>query len=112
MRRGEIRYADLGGGFGRRPALIVTATELVAVLNAITCAPISTRLRGIPTKVPVGLDEGLREPSEIACDALLTVRKEDLDTVPLGSLHPERLPEVDRAMARALDIRGSNLPRA
>lgn len=112
MHRGEIRYADLGGGFGRRPVLIVTATEMLEVLNAITCAPISTRLRGIPTKVTVGAEEGLRKTSEIACDALLTVHKQDLDTVPLGSLSPARFPELDRAIARALDIRREHLPLA
>ena len=112
MRRGDIRYADLGGGFGRRPVVIVTATELLGVLNAITCAPVSTRLRGIATKVPVGTDEGLREPSEIACDAMLTIHKQDLDTAPLGSLSPSRFPELDRAIARALDIRREHLPLA
>lgn len=112
MRRGDIRYADLGGGFGRRPVVIVTATELIAVLTALTCAPISTTLRGIATKVAVGTREGLREPSEIACDALTTIHKDDLDTVPLGSLDPRRFAELDRAIARALDMRREHLPLA
>lgn len=112
MHRGEIRYADMGGGFGHRPVVIVTATELLAVLTAVTCAPISTRLRGIATKVAVGEAEGLREPSEVACDALATIHKDDLDTVPLGSLSPERFDELDRAIARALDMRREHLPLA
>lgn len=110
MRRGELRYADLGGGFGRRPVLVVTATELLSVLSAVTCAPVTTRLRGIPTKLTLGEAEGLREASEAACDALLSVRKDDLDTVPLGWLDASRFPELDRAIARALDIRREHLP--
>lgn len=112
MRRGEVRYADVGGAFGRRPVLILIASELVPVLNGITCAPITTTVRGIPTRVPLGQAEGLREPSEAACEALATLAKGDIDTVPLGSLDVLRLPELDRAIARALDVRRAHLPPA
>ncbi len=110
MRRGEIRYADLGGSSGRRPVLIVTASEIIAVLNAVTCAPITTTIREIPTRVPMDTKEGLRERSEAACEALMTLNKADIDSVPIGSLDDLRLHEVDRAIARALDIRKASLP--
>ncbi|MBI4730222.1 MAG: type II toxin-antitoxin system PemK/MazF family toxin [Acidobacteria bacterium] len=110
MRRGEIRYADAGGGFGRRPVLIVTATEIIPVLKAVTCAPITTSVRGIPTRVSLGRAEGLRRESEAACEALATLNKADIDAAPLGSLDETRFLELDRAVARALDIRRANLP--
>lgn len=110
MRRGEIRYADVGGGFGRRPVVIVTASEIIPVLNAVTCAPVTTTLRGIPTRVPLGRKEGLREKSEAACEALVTLRKSDIDAAPLGALDDARFLELDRAIARALDVRRANLP--
>lgn len=110
MRRGEIRYADVGGGFGHRPVLIVTATEIISVLNAVTCVPITTTVRGIPTRVPLGRPEGMRQKSEAACEALLTLRKSDIDSAALGSLDEARFLELDRAVARALDVRRANLP--
>lgn len=110
MRRGEIRYADVGGGFGRRPVLIVTATEIIPVLNAVTCAPITASVRGIPTRVQLGRPEGLRQKSEAACEALMTFSKSDIDAAPLGSLDEGRFVELDRAVARALDIHRANLP--
>lgn len=110
MRRGEIRYADAGGGFGRRPVLIVTATEIISVLNAVTCAPITTSIRGIPTRVPLGRGQGLGKKSEAACEALMTLSKADIDSAPLGSLDESRFFELDRAVARALDVRRANLP--
>ncbi len=110
MRRGEIRYADLGGAFGRRPVLVVTATEIIPVLNAITCAPITTSVRGIPTRVPLGRPEGLRRKSEAACEALMTLAKSDIEPAPMGALDDARFLELDRAVARALDIRRANLP--
>lgn len=109
MRRGEIRYADVGGGFGRRPVLIVTATELIAALSAVTCAPVTTSVRGIPTRVELGRHEGIRRRSEAACEALITMRKSEIDASALGSLDESRLAELDRAIALALDIRRTSL---
>ena len=112
MQRGEIRYADVGGRFGRRPIIIVTATEIIPVLSAVTCAPITTSIRRIPTRVALGPDEGLREPSEAVCDGLVTLPKSDIDTARTGFLDEDRIGELDRAIARALDIRRANLPPA
>ncbi|HVL38348.1 MAG TPA: type II toxin-antitoxin system PemK/MazF family toxin [Fimbriimonadaceae bacterium] len=112
MRRGEIRYADAGGTFGRRPVLIVTASEIIPVLTAVTCAPITTSVRAIPTRVALGPDEGLRELSEAVCDSLVTLPKSDIDTARTGFLDEDRINELDRAIARALDIRRANLPPA
>lgn len=109
MQRGEIRYADVGGDFGRRPVLIVTASELGEVLSAVTCAPVTTTLRDIPTRVVLGRAEGLRRKSEAACEALLTLRKSDIDAAPLGALADSRFADLDRAIALALDIRKANL---
>jgi mRNA interferase MazF len=109
VERGEIRFAEAGGGFGRRPVLIVTASEIIPVLNAVTCAPITTSLRGIPTRIALGPEEGLREPSEVVCDSLVTLPKSQIDTARTGFLDDSRFGELDRAIARALDIRLSNL---
>jgi mRNA-degrading endonuclease toxin of MazEF toxin-antitoxin module len=111
MRRGEIRYAEVGGSsVGARS--IVTATEIIPVLTAVTCALITTSARGIPTRVALGPDEGIRELSEAVCDSLVTLRKSDIDTAGAGFLDEDRINELDRAIARALDIRRANLPPA
>lgn len=112
MRRGEVRYANLDPPFGRRPVLVVTATTLIEALSAVTCAPVTTSVRDIATRVRLGPREGLRETSDAACDALLTIPKRDVDPSPIGSLHPGRFGELDRAIARALDIRRAHLPLA
>ncbi len=112
MVRGELRYADVGGSFGRRPVLIVTASEIIPVLSAVTCAPVTASVRDIPTRVALGPEEGLTQASEAVCDAMATIEKADIDTAPIGSLSPRRFGELDRAIARALDIRKENLPAA
>lgn len=40
----------------------------------------------------------------------MTLSKVDIDSAPLGSLDEVRFLELDRALARALDIRRANLP--
>ncbi|MGH7698471.1 MAG: type II toxin-antitoxin system PemK/MazF family toxin [Candidatus Dormibacteria bacterium] len=109
MRRGEIRWAEVGGGFGRRPVLVVTASEILPVLRAVTCAPVTTSLRSIATRLPLGEAEGLRRPSEAVCDGLVTLDKGLIDTAPIGWLAEDRSAELDRAIARALDIRRDHL---
>ena len=109
MRRGEIRYADTGGPSGRRPVLIVTATDMIPVLGNVTCAPVTTTLRGITTRVPLGRREGLREKSEAACESLITISKSEVDPAALGRLEPSRFGDLDRALARTLDIQRGHL---
>ena len=90
----------------------MTPTELIPRLSGITCAPLTTSLRGLVTRVPLGVQEGLRQASEAVCDGLVTILKDAIDSVPIGSLDPARFVELDRAIARALDVRRANLLRA
>ena len=109
MRRGEIRYAEVGAGWGRRPVLVVMPSDLATALSRVVCAPVTTSLRQLPTRVSLGGSEGLREQSEAVCEALATIEKDDIDTVAIGSLADTRFLELDRAIARALDLRRANL---
>ena len=49
------------------------ASASLAVLTAITCAPITRTIRGIRSEVEVGVPEGLPERSVISCDNLVTI---------------------------------------
>jgi mRNA-degrading endonuclease toxin of MazEF toxin-antitoxin module len=109
MRRGDIRYADVGGGFGRRPVVILTADQLLPVLSEVMCAPVTTRLRGLATRVEVGRAEGLRERSEVVCEGIVLVEKRKIDTVPLGSIPQSGIGRLDRAISTALAIDPANI---
>jgi len=58
---------------------------------------------GLSTQVAVGPDEGLKHPSWIMCDNLLSLRKTDL-TDYIGSLSRSKLTEMNRALRTALDL--------
>ncbi len=53
--------------------------------------------------VLVGVDEGLKQPSAIHCDALVSLPKSTLTNY-VGTLPPAKIPQLDRALAIALGL--------
>ena len=78
LSRGEIWMYEFRPPDKRRPVLVLTRNEAIAVLDAVTVAPISTTIRGIRSEVEVGIAEGLKAPSAIKLDHLQTVSKSAL----------------------------------
>jgi mRNA interferase MazF len=71
--------------------------------STVICAPVFTRGQGLSTQVAIGPEEGLKHPSWIMCDNLVSLRKSDL-THFLGSLSRSKMGELDRALKMALDL--------
>ena len=97
-------WADLGPPAGRRPVCVVTRDAALAVLTAITCAPITRTVRGIRSEVEVGVPEGLPERSVISCDNLITIPVALLDARAVGHLDVRARADLDRALRYALDM--------
>ncbi len=103
MRRGEVWWADLPSPAGRRPVVLLSRNEAYAVRQLVTVAPVTTRIRQIPTEVPLGIDEGLPKPCVANLDTLTTIPKQTL-TVFIGALPPLKLREVEQALKFALGL--------
>lgn len=71
--------------------------------STVVCAPIFSHYHGISTQVSVGLEGGLKHDSSIHCDNLTRVEKSCL-TQYVGRLSPEKMAELNRALAIALDL--------
>ena len=84
----------------RRPVLVLSAPDLLTLLHTATVAAITSTLRGSPTEVEVGVEEGLNHPSCINLCNLFTTRQRDL-TAFVGTVGPEKMREVCRALAVA-----------
>jgi mRNA interferase MazF len=52
VRRGEIWYANVPGD-KRRPVVVLTRNSVLPRLTTILVAPVTTRIRGIPTELPI-----------------------------------------------------------
>ena len=69
----------------RRPVLVVSRDEVIAVVNNVIVAPVTSTIRAIPTCIPVGVEEGIEHDSVATFDNLATVPKSVL-TRRLGQL--------------------------
>jgi mRNA interferase MazF len=72
-RQGEIWWAEAEDK--RRPVLVVSRSQAVAVLNRVVCAPVTRTIRGIPTEILLGKANGLRESCAASFDNLQLVRR-------------------------------------
>lgn len=97
--RGEIWWAESEGM--RRPVMVVTRDAAIPVLGAVLVAPVTRTVRGIPTEIPLGRNEGLPEPCAASFDNLRPVRKAWLIRR-MGTLGP-RSHEICDALAALSD---------
>ena len=104
MRRGEVWWADLPAPAGRRPVVLLSRNEAYTVRELVAVAPVTTRVRRIPTEVPLGPEDGLPKSCVINLDTITTIPKTTLRKV-IAPLPPAKLAAVDRALRFALDLR-------
>jgi mRNA interferase MazF len=71
--------------------------------STVVCAPVYSNGEGLSTQVAVGADEGLKHPSWIMCDNLVSIRKSELTNY-VGSLSGSKLTEINLALKMALDL--------
>ena len=102
--RNDIFWADLGAPSGRRPVCVLTRNAAIEALTSVTCAPITRTIRGIPSEVEIGPEQGLPEPCVINCDTVITIPLEDLDEDPVGHLDDVTRAQLDAALRYSLDI--------
>jgi mRNA interferase MazF len=103
MRRGEVWWAVLDKPAGRRPVLLLSRNEAYAVRELVTVAPLTTRVRGIPTEVPLDRTDGVPKACAVNLDTITTVPKSLLRTR-VCDLSPLRMASVDRALRYALGL--------
>ncbi|TPW16181.1 MAG: hypothetical protein FD127_274 [Acidimicrobiaceae bacterium] len=102
--RNDIFWADLGPPAGRRPVCVLTRDAAIAVLTAVTCAPITRTIRGIRSEVELGPEHGLPDSCVITCDNVITIPIDALDDKPVGHLDDAARAALDEALRYALDI--------
>lgn len=97
--QGDIFWAEAEDK--RRPVLVVTRSEAVAVLDWLVVAPVTRTIRSIPTEIPLDEHDGLPEACAASFDLLQPIRRSFL-TERVGSLGPRR-GEICRALAALAD---------
>lgn len=98
--QGEVWWAEAEDK--RRPVLIVTRDAAVPVLHRVVVAPVTRTVRGIPTEIALGDEEGLPVACAASFDNLQPVSRRLL-TERVGGLAPGRRNQVCRALDALAD---------
>ncbi len=85
----------------QRPVLVLTNDGALDYLSRVTVAPLSSTIRGVPSEVPLGLDDGLKQACAVNLHNVVTVRKERLGRR-VCQLGDDRMHEVCAALGFAL----------
>lgn len=101
LNRGEIWLYAFRPPDKRRPVLVLTRQEVIGLLETVMVAPITSTIRGAPSEVVLGVDEGLKRESAVNLDHVQTVEKSRLRRF-LGTVEPVKMSAVCRALAVAV----------
>lgn len=99
MRRGEVWWAE-DPATGRRPHLILTRDAAIPVVVGVIAVPATRTVRGIPTEVPLGRDDGLPVECVLTLDNVAVLPKAFF-VERISALGPDRMASVCRALAVA-----------
>ena len=100
LSRAEIWLVERPRPDKRRPVLILSRPSLIAALNTVTVAAVTSTRRGSPTEVELGVEEGLKGPSCVNLCNVFTVAQADLRKF-IGTVSPAKMHAVCRALAIA-----------
>jgi len=80
---------------------VLTRASAIGYLSRLTVAPITSSIRGVPSEVVVGPDEGMKQPSAVNLHNVQTVQKSRLGRR-VARLGDDKMREVCRAIAFAV----------
>jgi len=104
MRRGEVWWANMDLPVGRRPVVLLSRDSAYDIRNAVTVAPVTRTIRGLPVEVVLDETDGMAVKCAANVDDIATIRK-SLLTERITQLGQEKIGALNRAIIVALDIR-------
>jgi mRNA-degrading endonuclease toxin of MazEF toxin-antitoxin module len=106
VNRGDVWQVDLGGRAGRRPALIITRQAVIAHINKVTVAEITSIAKGYPTEVAIAQKGNLPKDSYVQLDNIQTISKDRFGRY-VGALDAATMKTVGRKLILALGLENS-----
>ncbi|HLJ46172.1 MAG TPA: type II toxin-antitoxin system PemK/MazF family toxin [Bryobacteraceae bacterium] len=107
MERGDLYLVRKIGSLDPKRQRVYAVVSRQALIDSkystVICCPVYSRYDGLSTQVEVGVNEGLKHPSSLHCDELVSLPKSAL-TQYVGGLGSEKLTELDAALALALGL--------
>jgi mRNA interferase MazF len=104
IRRGEIRWYSFSKPDKRRPVLILTRDSALEFLDDVTVAPITSKIRDIPTEVVLTAVDGVPHDCAVNMDHVQTVPRSRIGPA-IATIRTERMAEVRAALLFAVGFR-------
>jgi len=99
--RGEVWWAEIEA-LGRRPFLVMTRSAAIPVLRSVLAAPVTRRVRRIPSELALGPEDGMPTDCAASFDNLRVVPKAYLVDRQCA-LSPTRMSDACSALRAATD---------
>lgn len=109
LARGQIWIYTFRRPDKRRPVVILSRNDAIPILNTILVAAVTSTIRGLPSEVVVGTDEGLKHDSAVNLDHVYTLEQARLERA-VGTLGTRKMAAVCRSLAIATGCDGGGTP--
>jgi len=103
VRRGDVCWYSFKTPDKKRPVLILTRDSAIGILNSVTIAPITSKIRSIPTEVVLTEADGLPNTCAANFDNLQTVSKSQIGNR-IAHLTSRKMLEAVAALTFALEL--------
>ncbi|MDP2919257.1 MAG: type II toxin-antitoxin system PemK/MazF family toxin [Dehalococcoidia bacterium] len=103
MQRGEVWWADLLLPSGRRPVVLLSRNAVYRIKDSCTIGPITRTIRGIPSEVRLGPEDGLSSECVVNLDNIMTIPRAQFIRR-IAALSADKINAVDLAIIFALGL--------
>lgn len=105
LERGDVRLFRFEAPDKQRPVLVLTRESVIDLLARVTVAPVTSTIRGVPSEVMLGPDDGMKQPCAVNLHNVVTVAKAGLGRR-VAHLDERRMDEVCAALGFAMGCGG------
>lgn len=98
MQRGEIWFAETPGG--DRPVLVLTRDPVAARIGGVVAAALTRSIRGLPSELPLTIDDGIPAESVVNFDTIYTLPRQAFRRR-VAQLSPARMEEACQSLKAA-----------
>jgi len=105
LERGEVRLYRFPAPHKSRRVLILSRGAAIPYLSRVTVAPVTSTIRGVPSEVVLGVEDGMKKPCAVNLHNLVTVAQNGLGRR-LAQLSDARMTQVCGAIAFSLGCEG------
>jgi mRNA interferase MazF len=99
--RGEVRLFRFALPDKERPVVVLTRDSAIPYLTSVTVAPITSRIRALPSQVVLNEEDGMKLPCAVNLHNAATVPKDRMGKR-VAQLHSSRMKEICAALRFSL----------